>query len=248
MVRAVLLLTALLLAGCGEGRVSAAEDITGEWELAEGTADGAALPSSGATLQLGKGEAGGVSFCNHYFGTYRMTGHAIVFEDLGGTEMACEPDVMVAERAYLYALGTVDTAAVGADDLVLSGDDVRLRFTPVAPVPDSPLESTRWVLETLVQGEAASSTLGEPALLLLTPDRRASASTGCRSITGTWLVENGTLMIDDLLADAGECPADVQAQDALVAGVLGAGPQVAIAENRLTLTVDDGRGLVYRAG
>jgi heat shock protein HslJ len=230
------------------GRISAAEDITGEWELAEGTADGAALPSSGATLQLGNGEAGGVSFCNQYFGTYRLTGAAIVFEGLGGTEMACEPDVMVAERAYLYALGTVDTAAVGADDLVLSGDDVRLRFTPVAPVPDSPLESTRWMLETLVQGEAASSTLGEPALLLLTPTavRRRPPAAG-RSPAPGWS-RTACSSSTSCSPTAASARPTSRPRTRSSPGSWAPAPQVAIAENRLTLTVDDGRGLVYRAG
>ena len=252
MIRAVLLLSAVLLAACGAPAAGGtpAPDITGEWELAEGTADGAALPlppGRGATLQLEDGSAGGTSFCNHYSGTYRLDGGAVAFEGLGGTEMGCEPDVMAAESAYLTALGAVGTAAVEGEVLMLTGDRVELRFTPVAPVPDSPLAGTRWVLDTLLEGETASSTLGEPAVLLLDPDRTASGSTGCRSVTGTWLVENGTLLIDDLLAEGGPCPADVERQHAQVTAVLGSGPQVEIREDRLTLTGPDGLGLVYRA-
>jgi heat shock protein HslJ len=252
MIRAVLLLAAVLLAACAEPvGGEPAPDVTGEWELAEGTADGAALPvppGRGATLLLQDGRAGGTSFCNHYSGTYRLDGGAVAFEGLGGTEMGCEPDVMAAESAYLSALGAVVTAAVDGAGLVLTGAGVELRFRPVARVPDSPLAGTRWVLDTLVQLETASSTLGEPAVLLLDPDGTASASTGCRPVTGTWLVENGALVIDDLPADGGECPADVQPQDAQVTAVLGSGPQVEIREDRLTLTADDGRGLVYRTG
>jgi heat shock protein HslJ len=252
MIRAVLLLSAVLLAACGGPAAGGtpAPDISGEWELAEGTADGVALPlppGRAATLLLEDGQAGGTSFCNHYSATYRLDGAAVAFEGLGGTEMGCEPDVMAAEAAYLRALGAVGTAAVDGEDLVLSGDGVLLRFTPVAPVPDSRLEGTRWVLDTLVEGETASSTLGEPAVLLLAPDRTASASTGCRSMTGTWLVENGALVIDDLLAD-GDCPADVAPQDELVTAVLQSGPAVEVREDRLTLTAGDGRGLVYRVG
>jgi heat shock protein HslJ len=252
MIRAVLLLAAVLLAACGERAAGGtpAPDVTGEWALAEGTADGTALPlppGRGATLRLADGAAGGTSFCNHYSGSYRLDGDAVAFEGLGGTEMGCEPDVMAAEHAYLAGLAAVDTAAVDGEDLVLSADGVLLRFTPVAPVPDSPLEGTRWMLDTLVEGETASSTLGEPAVLVLTPDRTASASTGCRSVTGTWLVENGALVIDDLLAD-GECAPDLERQDAHVTAVLDGGPTIGIEEDRLTLTGPTGLGLVYRAG
>ena len=250
--RTLLLAGCLLLAACGtaaDGSTSG-PDVSGEWELAEGTADGAALPQpagSGATLLLADGQGSGVSFCNHYSATFRQDGDAVVFDGLGGTEMGCEPAVMAAETAYLQALGAVDTAAVDGGTLVLTGDGIRLRFSPVAPVPDSPLEGTRWVLDTLILGDTASSTLGETAVLLLDPDRTAAASTGCRSITGTWLVENGALVIDDLLADGGQCPADVRSQDDQVTAVLAAGPRVEIREDRLTLTGDDGLGLSYRA-
>ena len=212
MSRALLVLAAaLLVAGCAErGGAAAATDVVGAWFLAEGTADGAPLPrppAPEATLDVEADTLGGRSFCNHYSSTYRLDGDALVIDGLGGTEMACEPEVMTAETAYLSALGRADTVARVGDDLVLSGDGVRLRFSPVPPVPDRSLAGTRWVLETLVEGETASSTLGEPAVLLLHEDRRASASTGCRSVTGTWLLEDGALVIDDLLVGGETCPA-----------------------------------------
>jgi heat shock protein HslJ len=248
--RAALLLAALLLAGCAEQGSGASDDVLGEWELVEGTTDGAPLPQPAggrATLTIESGQLGGVSFCNHYSGQYRLDGDALTVDGRGGTEMGCEPDVMAAEQAYLGALGAADTAVLDGENLVLTGDGVVLRFGPVAPVPDSPLEGTRWVLDTLIDGETASSTLGEPAVLLLDADRTASASTGCRSITGTWLVEDGALVIDDFLAGGETCPPDVESQDAHVTAVLNSGPQAEIREDRLTLTASDGRGLGYRA-
>jgi heat shock protein HslJ len=161
--------------------------------------------------------------------------------------MACEPDVMAAETAYLGALGRAVIVAHDGADLVLTGDGIRLRFSPVPPVPDRDLAGTRWVLETLVDGEVASSTLGEPAVLVLDPDTSVDASTGCRSVTGTWLLEDGTLVVDDLLVD-GDCPPEVAPQDAHVAEVLASGPAAEVAEDQLTLTAPDGRGLIYRAG
>jgi heat shock protein HslJ len=247
---AVVLAALLLLAACGDRGGETSAPVRGEWQLAEGTADGAALllpPGIGATLVLEDGEATGRSFCNHYMATYASDGQALTFDGIGGTEMGCEPDVMAAESAYLRALGAVRHARVDGEGLVLSGDGVELRFVPVAPVPDSPLEGTRWVLDTLIAGETASTTLGEPAVLQLGPDRTVTASTGCRSVTGRWLLEDDALVIDDLLAGAEPCTQDVATQDEHVFAVLGSGPRVEIEEDRLTLTGDDGRGLVYRA-
>ncbi|SOD93981.1 META domain-containing protein [Blastococcus haudaquaticus] len=247
---ALFLAAALALAACGGGSGTAAPGVVGEWEFAGGTADGADLPrpaGARATLDLTGEEARGTAFCNHWFSSYRLDGSSFVLDGIGSTEMGCEPDVMTAESAFLAALGDVDSAAVDGGDLLLTGNGVELRFTPVAPVPDSPLEGTRWVLETVVEGQTASSTVGDPAVLLLGADRRAEASTGCRTITGTWLVEDGSLVIDDLLGDGATCPPDLAPQDAAVQAVLQSGPTLQIEEVRLTLTADDGRELVYRA-
>lgn len=244
----VVLLAAVLLAACGEGDAGG-PDVTGEWELAEGTADGAALPRPRglpATLEFRDDEVRGRSFCNHYSSTYRLDGSSLSFDGLGGTEMGCDPGIMAAEAAFLDALGRATTVTRESGDLLLTGDGVRLRFTPVVPEPERPLEGTRWVLDTLVEGDTAASTLGDPAVLVLDPDRTAEASTGCQSITGTWLLEDGALVIDDLLGSA-TCPPDLADQDAHVTAVLSSGPSVAIEGDRLTLTADDGRGLSYRA-
>jgi heat shock protein HslJ len=245
----VVLAVLLLLVACGDGGSEPAAPVRGEWQLVEGTADGAALvvpPGVGATLLLEDGEAAGRSFCNHYTATYASDGEALTFDGIGGTEMGCDPDVMAAESAYLRALGAVQQATVDGEGLLLSGDGVELRFVPVAPVPDSPLEGTRWVLDTLIDGETASTTLGERAVLQLDPDRTVTASTGCRSVTGTWLLEDDALVIDDLLAGAQPCPPDVATQDGHVVAVLESGPQVEIEADRLTLTGSDGRGMSYR--
>lgn len=251
MSRAALLLAVVLaLAACGGGSGGPAPDLAGEWQFAGGTADGVELPrppGAAATLEVDGGELRGTAFCNHWFGSYRTDGSSFAVSGLGSTEMACAPDVMEAESAFLAALGAVDAVAADDEGLLLTGDEVELRFTRVEPVPASPLEGTRWVLETLIEGQAASSTTGEPAVLELDEDGTAEATTGCRTITGRWLLENGALVVDDLLADGADCPPEVALQDALVSAVLESGPTTGIEEDRLTLTTDDGRGLVYRA-
>ncbi|TQN41412.1 heat shock protein HslJ [Blastococcus colisei] len=254
MHRSVLLLVAVLaLAACGSGASAGAGDVEGRWQFSGGTADGAALPQpSGAraTLDLDGGEAGGVSFCNHYFSSYRISGTSFSVDGLGGTEMGCEPDVMAAERVYLAALGTVDTAVTDGEALVLTGDGVELRFTRVTPVPESELTGTRWTLETLLDGETASSTVGEPATLELSDDGTltgSTGSTGCRDLTGRFRIEGDVVRLTDLRAGTEDCPADVAAQDGHVVTVLGDGFQVSVDGDRLTLSDPDGRGLVYRA-
>ncbi len=149
MHRATILLLALVLlaacadrdAGNGAGTSGAAvagdddtsPDILGAWELAEGTADGTDLPlpaGATATLDVDADRLSGQSFCNRFFSTYRLDGDALTIEPLGSTMMACPPEIMIAESIFLTALGLVGTATREGGDLVLTGDGVRLRFTP----------------------------------------------------------------------------------------------------------------------
>ena len=246
----LVLLGVLALAACGT-QAGGTADVEGEWHLTGGTADGAELPAppgTQATLELAGDEARGTAFCNSWFATARLDGSGFALDGIGQTEMGCPPEVMAAESAYLAALGGVATVAVRGDDLVLTGDGVELRFSRVAPVPDSPLAGTRWVLDTLVDGATASSVLGEP-LLELAPDGAATGTTGCNGWTSTWRQDGAVLVVDPMLTSIG-CDADAPllAQDAHVAAVLAARPAVSIDGDRLTLTAPDGRGLVYRAG
>jgi heat shock protein HslJ len=246
----ILLGTVLLLSACGGGARAGDPDVRGDWEFAGGTVDGAVLPAPAgarATLQVDDEQVRGVSFCNHYFSAYRLSGASLALDGLGTTDMGCEPEGMTAESAYLEALGAVQTAAVDEGGLLLGGDRVRLRFAPVAPVPDSALTGTRWVLETLVDGEVASSTVGEPAVLELADDGTLRGSTGCRMLAGTWSTSGAEVLVPELRAD-GTCPPDLAAQDDHVLGVLGDRFAPQVDADRLTVSAPDGRGLVYRAG
>jgi heat shock protein HslJ len=238
----------LLAAGCGTAAGSAPE-VAGEWELVEFSQDGSGVPDpvdGRATLTVADGELSGTSFCNSYSGSYRLDGDALSVSGLGGTEMGCAPELMDAEAAYLAALGAVDQAGNADGYLVLSGGDVELRFRPLPEVPASDLEDTRWILETLLDGEVASSTTGLPAVLELAGDGTLSASTGCRELTGSWSLEGDVVRVTGVEPGSESCDPDVTAQDEQVDAVLSHDFQVAVAEDSLTVTGADGKGLVYR--
>lgn len=250
MYRAALLLAVVLLAGCAErGAGSAAtSDVLGEWELTEGVAAGAPLPlpaGGRATLVFEDGQLGGISFCNHYSGAYRLDGDALAIDGLGGTEMGCEPDVMAAESAYLEALDAVGEARIEGEDLVLTGDGDTLRFRRAPPVPTSDLTGTDWVLDTLIEGETVSSVLGG-STLRLEADGTVRGTTACRAFSGTWTVSGTGLTLADLVTDDRACPEDLLRQDEHELTVLGSTTTFGITDDRLTLSGPDDAGLVYR--
>jgi heat shock protein HslJ len=241
-----------ILAGCiTQGTATspqAAADAAGSWVLVAGSGpDGEIRIFDGhrVTLTIRGGEVGGTSACNQYGGTIAFSGNAVRIGEIGGTEMACEPDVMATESAYATALMAVTRWGRDGDQLRFTGDGVDLRFELLPPVPDEEMVGTTWVLESLIQGEAASSVQGE-AFLMFTADGTFSGMTGCREIRGNYVVNGDVIDFVDLAAE-GDCPPERQAQDRLVIEVLEGGFSASVDGGSLTLTDNAGQGLTYQA-
>jgi heat shock protein HslJ len=238
----------LLLGACRGAGSGQAVSLDGTWILAAGTSSGAAIPlvpGRDVTLVIDGDTVSGRA-CNLYSGSVTIDGSHVTLGELSMTEMACDEPMMTTEAAYHSALGSVDTAARSGDTLTLTGPGATLRYTLAPPVAQMPLIATHWVLETLIDGDVASSTLGEPATLFLAPDGTASGSTGCRSITARYSAGD-RLVLSDLSVQTMLCTRDLTPQDQLITDVLSSGASVEISGSTLTLRANDGRGLVYRA-
>ena len=154
---------------------------------------------------------------------------------------------MTLEAAYLGGLAKVDSARMDADQLVMTGPGTELRFERPEPPPTGEMIGTEWLLESIVQADAVSSTVGEQATLTLRDDGTFGGSTGCRTLTGRYTIDGAEILATELRAD-GECPEDVFAQDSQVIEVLGDGFRAAVDGQKLHLTSRGGVwGLVYRA-
>lgn len=225
-------------------------DIDGGWTLVGGRDAEGTFPRGGrsVTLQVDGEEAGGTSACNHYFATVARDGDAVRFTGVGGTEMACEPDLMALEQRYTAALMLVARADRAADSLTLSGPDVVLDFALDHPVPAAALAGTTWVLESLLDGDTASSTTGDPATLVLAEDGSLSGGTGCREFRGSYVLRGAEFVVTELDASVGpdRCTARTHPQDDHVLGVLGTF-RATVDRDSLVLTAPDGLGLQLRA-
>jgi Heat shock protein len=63
--------------------------------------------------------AGGHASCNSYFAEASMTGNRLVFGPAAATRMACAPELMAQENAYLSALAAVTGFEIDGDSLRL---------------------------------------------------------------------------------------------------------------------------------
>jgi heat shock protein HslJ len=249
---AVLAVTVLPTA-CGDQVGTAAEslDIAGSWHLVEGRdAEGDLdLGHRQVTLAVEDGAASGTSACNMYGANVHVEGETVRFAEIGGTEMACEPDVMELERRFLAVLGAVEAGERDGDVLRLSDADATLTFARDAPLDDAALVGTTWALESLVDQEAASSVVPGGELRFL-EGGVLTGSSGCRAVRGHYEVHGQRVSVSELDAGdphAGACMPDAEAQHGHVVDVLREGFAVHVEGDRLTLTSPQGLGLALRA-
>lgn len=229
----VLLLTALL-AACGAGQAPTdptdprASDglVVGDWVLTGGSIDGQDAPildNHRITLTISRSRIAGTAACNSYGGEIRMGGDGLRLENLGQTDMACEDPAMTAEAAYLGAMARVRQITRDGEELVARGDGVDLRFAALTAPPTSDLVNTRWVLDTLVDGDVASRPMGEPATLELHEDGTFTGSTGCRTFSGNWMEQGDQIQAPSWGMNETACPPELSDQDSHVVSVIGDG-------------------------
>lgn len=254
-----LVVAVLVLSACGaEGdagseptettaAVEPAADPQGDWVLELGTVDGTPFPfveGYRVTMNLHDGAIGGTAACNGYGGTYALDGATMTVGEWSITEMGCEPAVMEAEQLFISVLSRPLDLVRSDDILEVTGEGVDLVFLAIEPIPTAELIGTTWELHTLIMGEAATTVLGEPRLRL-EPDGTMSGWTGCRELTGDYVVVADALRFSSLDAD-GICTPELADQDGFVVSVLESA-RIEIDGNQLTLMSTGGEGLQYRA-
>ncbi len=259
---ALLLLVVLALAACGTEELypsGAAGDETGSsppldgaWVLVAASVDGQTLALNDqyrVTMTIDGSAIGGQAACNSYGGSVSIDDGAFAVDEISMTEMACEPSVMEIESTFLSGLARVSAATRSGDTASLTGEGVEFVFDLLPPVPTAELIGTTWVLDTIIQGDSATSTAAgaEPARLLLRADGTFVGGTGCRDLSGEYIVSGDTVQFTSF-STHGECPSEIEWQDGQVITVLEGGFTVEIDGDRLTVTASGGEGLSYRSG
>ena len=240
---------ALVLAACAS--TGSAADLDGAWQLQSGTYDGDPVPildSHPITLTIDGHDISGTAACNGYGGEISLDGGLFTIVGVSITEMACSPQqAMASESLYTTALFNVESAGVKGNNLVLTGPrGTELVFSQLEPVPTADLLRTVWVLDGLISGDAVTSVSGERATLELFSDGSFIGSTGCRTITGDYIVSGAEVAFTSWGAH-GECPAELADQDSRVISALEGGFRVDIDGDRMTTWVAGDEGLTFRA-
>ncbi|QYK40519.1 MAG: META domain-containing protein [Paracoccaceae bacterium] len=102
--------------------------LRGVWRVLH--VDGDEVPGGAdVTMEFAEGRVAGRSGCNRYMAGIEVTGESLRFTQAAGTMMACPPDVMTRERAFLDALSAIDRFEIDGNGVLLfmSADRPRIR-------------------------------------------------------------------------------------------------------------------------
>ena len=142
----------------------------------------------------------------------------------------------------------VHQAAGDRDALLLSAGELRGPVAKTIAEPDRPLVGTQWQLETIVDGELASSVpagVRVPTLEIISEDEVVFFD-GCNQGGANVEVSGSTLSFELASTTLAQCEPNADRVEQAVLAVLDGDVTFVIEGNQLTLTKGE-QGLVYRA-
>lgn len=188
--------------------------------------------------------------CNTMGGAAEVDGDRLVVSDLATTEMGCDPPRHEQDEWLGNFLSARPRFQLDDADLNLLGGttEIRLQDREVAD-PDRPLRGTRWVVDTIVDGDAASSVPPDAdAHITLEEDAdRFGGSTGCNQMGGTATVADGSINFAEVISTKMACSPERMDVEESVLAVLDGDVAYEIEADVLRLSHPNGKGLHLRA-
>jgi heat shock protein HslJ len=203
----------------------------------------------GTVIRLGfdDGNVSASAGCNQMGGAYTVVDGQLHVESLSMTEMACEQSLMDQDARLVELLTAEPLLSVEGDTVQLATDavSVTLLDREVAD-PDRPLEGTRWVVDTIIDADAASSVPAGAVASITIDGGRAAVEAGCNTGSASVDIGDGSMTFGPLVLTRMACDeAKMSLERAVVAAIDGQTVTVDIEAARLTLTAGQhGLGLV----
>jgi heat shock protein HslJ len=223
-----------------QGRTFLSTSVTGH-DLVAGTRISLSFPEKGKITANGG--------CNHLFGEVSFDGDRMAVSEMGSTDMACEKPLMAQDEWLTGFLKAKPKYSLSGNDFVLTGDGgtvIKLLDRKVAN-PDRPLLGTRWVVESLIDGESVSSVpRGGEAYLQFDGDT-VTGNTGCNRLSGKAVHSPGKVVFSTIATTKMSCAGDVAMLEAAVLSTVSGEASVKIDADRLQLVNPDGKGLGLRS-
>jgi heat shock protein HslJ len=189
--------------------------------------------------------------CNSMGGQATFGGGRLVVNDLATTEMGCDPPRHAQDEWVGRFLTSQPRWSRSGPTLTLDNGTVRivLEDKKVAD-PDRSLRGTKWVVDTIIEGETASSVPpGADAHVILDEENRFTGNTGCNGMGGNGVVheDRSTITFSEVISTKMACEDDRMRLERAVLGTLDGDVRYKIDADGLQLDGPEGRGLRLRA-
>ena len=200
--------------------------------------------------------------CNQMGGPASFEGGRLVVGDLATTEMGCDPPrhaqdewlarFLTSRPEWSMSGDTPEPPGPAGSTLTLDNGTttIVLEDREVAD-PDRPLRGTKWVVDTIVDGETASSVpAGADAHVIFEDDDRFTGNTGCNGMGGNSVVhqKRATITFSEVISTKMACSDDRMRLERAVLGTLTGDVAYRVEADVLQLDGPDGHGLRLRAG
>lgn len=217
-------------------------------EVTEGDAPRPLVAGTELRFAFERGIASARAGCNDIGGRYRLEDGVLVVDEVTTTEMGCDPPRHEQDEWLAAFLSSRPEVQVDGPSLRLrSGATVVTATDREVASPDVALEGTTWTLETIVEGEVASSVpQGVTSTLTFTADG-TYRFTGCNTGGGRVQVGDRTLTFERPNTTRMRCGGDRGRVEAAVLALLRGEVAYEVEESTLTLVAGD-RSLGYRSG
>lgn len=202
------------------------------------------------TLTFTAGELQARAGCNSLAGRYRFDGDVLHVEGLGSTAMGCDAALMDQDE-WLIGQLTAGPEMVARDEtLTLRNGGTEIVLVDElrgAAGAGASLEGTNWVVDTLYEGESASSVPAGTSAGIRIDGSTLTVTGGCNSGGTTVAVDGARLLVDPLVTTQKACGDDAMRVEQHLLVVLGASPMFALEGGKLRLDTGTGRGVGFTA-
>lgn len=186
--------------------------------------------------------------CNTLSGQLDVVENKLSGSGLAMTEMGCAPELMAQDTWLAEVLGAEPTWRLDGPELTVTSGQTELTLVErEVAEPDVALVETTWVVDTLVDGQTASSVpAGARATLVFGVDRVTVAG-GCNGGSTTYQLSGSTIEFEGLAMTMKACAEPVMRLEKAVVDVLTGSVSFEITADKLSLEHPSGKGLQLHA-